>query len=137
MKSLVSKLTWYFSTWPKIQDKNLNTSRAKGALTLSWRRPISYRNQSIGFYMISASVMKGLKITANLKRNCRNKQQAFTCKQHLCYIFIINNRKVFKETKTLHDKARYLRWKNFETRRAIAKLRLLSHHTLAIVTGKR
>ena len=33
-------------------------------LTLSWRRPISYRNQSIdltGFYMTSASVMKGLK----------------------------------------------------------------------------
>ena len=36
-------------------------------LTLSWRRPISYRNQSIeganqwtGFYVISASVMKGL-----------------------------------------------------------------------------
>ena len=34
-------------------------------LTLSWRRPLSYRNQSIdqwtGFYMITASVMKGLK----------------------------------------------------------------------------
>ena len=32
-------------------------------LTLSWRRPISYRNQSNqwnGFYMISASVIKGL-----------------------------------------------------------------------------
>ena len=39
------------------------------SLTLSWRRPLSYRNQSIvcsanqwtGFYMITASVMKGLK----------------------------------------------------------------------------
>ena len=39
-------------------------------LTLSWRRPLLYRNQSIdllanqwtGFYMITASVMKGLRI---------------------------------------------------------------------------
>ena len=30
-------------------------------LTLSWRRPLSYRNQSIDFYMITASVLKGLK----------------------------------------------------------------------------
>ena len=33
-------------------------------LTLSWRRPLSYRNQSnqwTGFYMITASVMKGCK----------------------------------------------------------------------------
>ena len=30
-------------------------------LTLSWRRPLSYRNQSIGFYMITASVIKGWK----------------------------------------------------------------------------
>ena len=29
-------------------------------LTLSWRRPLSYRNHSTGFYMITASVMKGL-----------------------------------------------------------------------------
>ena len=29
-------------------------------LTLSWRGPLSYRNQSIGFYMITATVMKGL-----------------------------------------------------------------------------
>ena len=28
-------------------------------LTLSWRRPMSYRNQSIDFYMTSAPVMKG------------------------------------------------------------------------------
>ena len=41
----------------------------KFLLTLSWRRPLSYRNQSIdlrsklrtGFYMITASVMKELK----------------------------------------------------------------------------
>ena len=36
-------------------------------LTLSWRRSLSYRNQPIdlrtGFYMITASVMKGLKWT--------------------------------------------------------------------------
>ena len=30
-------------------------------LTLSWRRPLSYRNQWTGFYMITASVMKGLR----------------------------------------------------------------------------
>ena len=32
------------------------------SLTLSWRRPLSYRhgNQWTGFYMITASVMKGL-----------------------------------------------------------------------------
>ena len=41
-------------------------------LTLSWRRPLSYRNQSIdlranqwtGFYIITASVMKELTFTA-------------------------------------------------------------------------
>ena len=31
----------------------------KNSLTLSWRRPLSYKNQS-GFYMITASVMKEL-----------------------------------------------------------------------------
>ena len=34
-------------------------------LTLSWRRPLSYRNQSTewtGFYMITASVMKELRL---------------------------------------------------------------------------
>ena len=34
---------------------------SRNHLTLSWRRLISYRNQSIDFYMISASVMKGLR----------------------------------------------------------------------------
>ena len=31
------------------------------SLTLSWRRPLSYRNQWTGFYMITASVMRELK----------------------------------------------------------------------------
>ena len=47
----------FFETW------NLSDLRT---FTLSRRRPLSYRNQSIdwtGFYMITASVMKGLKIS--------------------------------------------------------------------------
>ena len=44
-------------------------------LTLSWRRPLSYRNQSLicsasqwtGLYMITTSVMKQLKSSANFK----------------------------------------------------------------------
>ena len=41
----------------------LISSIPNGSLTLSWRRSLSYRNQSIdliGFYMVTASVMKGL-----------------------------------------------------------------------------
>ena len=36
-------------------------------LTLSWRRPLLYRNQSTGFYMITASAMKGLKECSGAK----------------------------------------------------------------------
>ena len=49
-------------------------------LTLSWRRPLSYRNQSIicganqwtGFYMITASVMKGLNVIFGVDSTCIN-----------------------------------------------------------------
>ena len=63
-------------------------------LTLSWRRPISFRNQSIdlryhietsplicsanqwtGFYMISASVMKGLTFLSSIPFWCSRKHQ--------------------------------------------------------------
>ena len=43
----------------------------KFLLTLSWRRPLSYRNQSIGFYMITASVMKELK-WGKMKKNAES-----------------------------------------------------------------
>ena len=42
-----------------------NTGLKWDSLTLSWRRPLTYRNQSIDlwtcFYMITASIMKGLR----------------------------------------------------------------------------
>ena len=53
----------------------------KNHLTLSWRRPISYRNQSIdlrskfGFYMISASVMKELSVLCMLRYLCKDGQR--------------------------------------------------------------
>ena len=42
-------------------------------LTLSWRRPLSYRNQSIwtGFYMITAAVMKELNIEVKAVKSCK------------------------------------------------------------------
>ena len=41
----------------------IESSALGECLNLSWRRPLSYRNQWTGFYMITVSVMKGLKIT--------------------------------------------------------------------------
>ena len=37
-------------------------TQSKRSLTLSWRRPLSYRNLWTGFYMITTSVMKELKV---------------------------------------------------------------------------
>ena len=49
--------------WKVEAKSGLNLDR-HDYLTLSWRKPLSYRNQSIdlrtGFYMITASVKKGL-----------------------------------------------------------------------------
>ena len=43
-----------------ISFKTFEGNRLGYCLTLSWRMPLSYRNQSIDFYMITASVMKDL-----------------------------------------------------------------------------
>ena len=54
------------SRWPcqKLFSKkvleNSQESISFSTLTLSRRRPLSYRNQSTGFYMTTASVLKGL-----------------------------------------------------------------------------
>ena len=64
--------------------KNITLKLINILLTLSWRRPLSYRNQSIdclanqwtGFYMITASVMKGLNtnlLFAGVKFSLMNK----------------------------------------------------------------
>ena len=61
----------FLESWTSIMETSL-LSNLISTLTLSWRRPLSYRNQSIdlrsnmvsiwyGFYMIMASVMKELK----------------------------------------------------------------------------
>ena len=48
-------------------------------LTLSWRRPLSYRNQSAnqwaGFYMITASDMKGLRSLSDIALSDTKKLQ--------------------------------------------------------------
>ena len=53
----------------------INAKKLMFPLTLSWRRPLTYRNQSsanqwTGFYMITASVMKELKITEAVAQRC-------------------------------------------------------------------
>ena len=63
-----TELIW-FNIWFKLAFYQMQIDKLLvQALTFSWRRPLSYRNQSIdlrsnqwtGFYMITASVMKGL-----------------------------------------------------------------------------
>ena len=39
-------------------------------LNLSWRRPLSYRNQWTGFYMITVSVMKELILNIGIRVKC-------------------------------------------------------------------
>ena len=62
------------------------------SLTLSWRRPLSYRNQSeTGFYMITASVMKELIFyftTALFSRRHKEIRRSFaiTFKKIFCYL---------------------------------------------------
>ena len=57
----------------------INTKKLMFPLTLSWRRSLSYRNQSsanqwTGFYMITASLMKELKITETVAQRCSVKK---------------------------------------------------------------
>ena len=57
----------------------INTKKLMFPLTLSWRMPLSYRNQSsanewTGFYMITASVMKELKMTEAVAQRCSVKK---------------------------------------------------------------
>ena len=63
-----TELIW-FNVWFKLAFCQMQIDKLLvQALTFWWRRPLSYRNQSIdlrsnqwtGFYMITASVMKGL-----------------------------------------------------------------------------
>ena len=44
-----------------VQWNTFSKETASRVITLSWRRPMSYRNQSIDLRSISASVMKGLR----------------------------------------------------------------------------
>ena len=66
----------------------------KFLLTLSWWRPLSHRNQSIGFYMITASVMKELKWGKN-EEKCWVQHILWSSKTLFCfwieaYIFFSN-----------------------------------------------
>ena len=89
------------------QIKLYHVSKTKIYLTLSLRRPLSYRNQSIdlrskstGFYMITGSVMKGLnrylEIYIHLLPKCfknavLERQEMAQCK----YFFWHQNRNMF------------------------------------------
>ena len=80
-------------------------------LTLSWRRPLSYRIQSIdlqsksnGFHMITTSVMKGLiAITLQLVRSTvimtRNK---FITKWNLAHVFMMVLEVISQKSAKIH-----------------------------------
>ena len=51
---------------------SMNTISSSGILTFSQRRSLSYRNQSNGFYMITASIMKELSKLWKVKYNAND-----------------------------------------------------------------
>ena len=73
IQSITSSVLWL---WCNAENGKANDDSSRGeskcknlgtCLTLSWRRPLSYRNQQCtGFYMITASVMKELSRNFNI-----------------------------------------------------------------------
>ena len=66
-----------------------------GRLTLSWRRPLSYRNQWTGFYMITVSVMKELSYF--------NRMSCYTYLNKTIAIANVNSGKHLTDVNTLHN----------------------------------
>ena len=81
------------------------------SLTLLWRRPLSYRNQSeTGFYMITASVMKELIFyftTVLFSRRHKEIRRSFaiTFKKKFCYLGFLSQ--TFTNHKTAGEREVY------------------------------
>ena len=73
----------------------LNKHKVNHRLTLLWRRPLSYRNQWTGFYMITVSVMKEL--------SCFNRLSCYTYLNKTIAIANVNSGKHLTDVNTLHN----------------------------------